>query len=476
MILLNLNEELYENDLRALLMAFYPGKSIVRQEKEGVQIRLTVQYDREASNVTMTLETENAVIKRQAAVHFSDKKQGKIDTKTLLYEICVEETKRELPWGTLTGIRPTKIAMTMLNEGKTEQEIWDYMRNTMLCGEEKTKLSIQIAEKERAILEKFDYKNGYSLYIGIPFCPTTCAYCSFTSYPIGKWQKQVDEYLAHVELELDYIAKQFQNRPLHTVYFGGGTPTTLEPYQLDRILTKVETTFDLSNCVEFCVEAGRPDSITKQKLETLKQHAVTRISINPQTMKEETLALIGRRHTVEQVKQAYQLAREIGFTNINMDIILGLPDETGEDVRNTLEQLKEMAPDNLTVHSLAMKRAARLNTQKESFADKKSINSEAIVEMTASYAKEMGMEPYYLYRQKNMTGNMENVGYAIPGKEGIYNILIMEELQTIAGAGAGATTKAVFGNRIERAENVKDVATYIQKTEEMIARKQKLFS
>ena len=156
MILLNLNEELYENDLRALLMAFYPGKSIVRQEKEGVQIRLTVQYDREASNVTMTLETENAVIKRQAAVHFSDKKQGKIDTKTLLYEICVEETKRELPWGTLTGIRPTKIAMTMLNEGKTEQEIWDYMRNTMLCGEEKTKLSIQIAEKERAILEKFD--------------------------------------------------------------------------------------------------------------------------------------------------------------------------------------------------------------------------------------------------------------------------------------------------------------------------------
>ena len=159
-----------------------------------------------------------------------------------------------------------------------------------------------------------------------------------------------------------------------------------------------------------------------------------------------------------------------------MDLILGLPDETGEDVRNTLEQLKEMAPDNLTVHSLAMKRAARLNTQKESFADKKSINSEAIVEMTASYAKEMGMEPYYLYRQKNMTGNMENVGYAIPGKEGIYNILIMEELQTIAGAGAGATTKAVFGNRIERAENVKDVATYIQKTEEMIARKQKLFS
>lgn len=477
MILLNLNEELYENDLRALLMAFYPGNSMIRQKKEDVQvdISLTVQYNRELSNVYMTLETERGVITKQAKVLFTEKKQGKIDTKTLLYKICSEDTKRELPWGTLTGIRPTKIAMTMLGEGKTEQEIQDYMRNIMLCGKEKTELSLDIAKREQSILKTFDYKNGYSLYIGIPFCPTTCAYCSFTSYPISKWKEDVDEYLTHVEMELDYIAKQFQNRPLHTVYFGGGTPTTLEPYQLDRILKKVEQTFDLSHCIEFCVEAGRPDSITREKLETLKNHAVTRISINPQTMKEETLKLIGRRHTVEQVKEAYRLAREVGFTNINMDMILGLPDETEEDIHSTLEQLKQLAPDNLTVHSLAIKRAARLNIQKESFADTKSINSEAIIEMTADYASQMGMKPYYLYRQKNMTGNMENVGYAVPGKEGIYNILIMEELQTIVGAGAGATTKAVFGDRIERAENVKDVATYIQKTEDMIARKQKLF-
>lgn len=477
MILLNLNEELYENDLRALLMAFYPGEGILRQEKEEMPIQrvVIVQYDREEKLVTITLKTEETIITKSTAVRFDDKKQGKIDTKTLLYKICTEDTKRELPWGTLTGIRPTKIAMTMLEEGKTEQQIEDYMRNIMLCGEQKTELSIDIAKRERAILKRFNYKEGYSLYIGIPFCPTTCAYCSFTSYPIHKWQTQVDEYLTHVEMELDYIAEQFRDCPLHTVYFGGGTPTTLEPYQLDRILTKVEKTFDLSHCVEFCVEAGRPDSITREKLEVLKQHAVTRISINPQTMKDETLKRIGRRHTVEQVREAYALAREVGFTNINMDMILGLPDETEEDIRHTLEQLKQLAPDNLTVHSLAIKRAARLNTQKESFADTKSVNSEAIVQMTAEYAKQMGMKPYYLYRQKNMTGNMENVGYAVPGKEGIYNILIMEELQTIAGAGAGATTKAVFGKRIERAENVKDVATYIQKTDEMIARKQKLF-
>ena len=478
MILLNLNEELYENDLRALLMAFYPGNTIMRKKTEGLSVdcALTVQYDREASCVSMTLENDDAVVTKQTKVCFADKKQGKIDTKTLLYQICVEVTKRELPWGTLTGIRPTKIAMTMLEQGKSEQEIRDYMEHIMLCGEEKTELSLDIAKREQSILKTFDYKNGYSLYIGIPFCPTTCAYCSFTSYPISKWHSQVDEYLEHVEMELDYIARQFHGRALHTVYFGGGTPTTLEPYQLDRILTKVEQTFDLSNCIEFCVEAGRPDSITREKLQTLKNHAVTRISINPQTMKEETLKRIGRRHTVDQVKEAYWLAREVGFTNINMDMILGLPNETEDDIHKTLEQLKQLAPDNLTVHSLAIKRAARLNTQKESFADTKSINSEAIVKMTADYAKQMGMKPYYLYRQKNMTGNMENVGYAVQGKEGIYNILIMEELQTIVGVGAGATTKAVFGNRIERAENVKDVATYIQKTQEMIERKKKLFT
>lgn len=479
MILLSLNREWYENDLRALLMAFYPGEEIRCQINRGwcgdADIRLNIDYNPDKSIAEMALYTPNISLKADVWMDFTDKMQGKIAVKTQLYRFCAQDTKKELPWGTLTGIRPTKIARTMLEEQKTEKEIIRYMKDVMLCGDQKTELSIAIAEKERSVLEQFDYKNGYSLYIGIPFCPTTCAYCSFTSYPIKKWEKQVDEYLDAVEREMVYVAEYWKGKPLHTVYFGGGTPTTLQPEQFERILTKIKELFDLSHCVEFCVEAGRPDSITREKLDVLKKYGVTRISINPQTMKEETLKLIGRRHTVEQIRKAYDMARVAGFDNINMDMILGLPDETAEDVKSTLKELSAMKPDNLTVHSLAIKRAARLNTEKESFAGCKSINSEEIIDMTAQYAAGMGMEPYYLYRQKNMTGNMENTGYSLPGKEGIYNILIMEELQPIIGIGAGATTKAVKGSRIERVENVKDVTNYLVRVDEMIDRKKKLF-
>lgn len=225
------------------------------------------------------------------------------------------------------------------------------------------------------------------------------------------------------------------------------------------------------------MEAGRPDSITREKLEVLRKHNISRISINPQTMKDATLKLIGRHHTVAQIKEVYQMARELGFDNINMDLILGLPEESLADVTNTMEEIKAMAPDNVTVHSLAIKRAARLNTMKELYEDLHMENTWEMMDVTADYAKVMGLEPYYLYRQKNMAGNFENVGYALPGKAGIYNILIMEEKQTIVALGAGSTSKAVFsGQRIERADNVKDVEQYISRIDEMIERKQKLFA
>ena len=227
---------------------------------------------------------------------------------------------------------------------------------------------------------------------------------------------------------------------------------------------------------EFTVEAGRPDSITREKLEVLRKHGITRISINPQTMKQETLDLIGRRHTVEQVKETFRLARELGFDNINMDLIVGLPEEDEEDVRATMEEIKKLGPDSLTVHSLAIKRAARLNMFREKYGNLKITGTQEMIDMTARYAKEMGMEPYYLYRQKNMAGNFENVGYSTPGKACIYNILIMEEKQTIMACGAGTTTKVVFPaeNRLERAENVKEVEQYIDRVEEMLLRKEKL--
>ncbi len=407
---------------------------------------------------------------------FEDRFATKYKVNRRLYVILKSLTGKHLPWGTLTGIRPAKIAMTKLEEGKDEQESFDYMKKTSFTSDEKRTLSIEIANRERELLSAIDSRHGYSLYVGIPFCPTTCLYCSFTSYPIGKWQGRTQLYLDALYQELEYVAEKKKGCTLDTVYFGGGTPTSLSAEDLDQLLGKLKETFDFSSVKEFTVEAGRPDSITREKLEVLKKHGVTRISINPQTMKEETLKLIGRRHTVEDVREKFMLAREVGFDNINMDLIIGLPEEDLSDVHATMEAVKALGPDSVTVHSLAIKRAARLNTMKEVYKDLKITNTQEMIDLTAQYAREMGLEPYYLYRQKNMAGNFENVGYAAPGKACIYNVLIMEEQQTIIGCGAGTTTKRLFAeeNRIERAENVKDVEQYISRIGEMIGRKQRL--
>jgi oxygen-independent coproporphyrinogen-3 oxidase len=356
------------------------------------------------------------------------------------------------------------------------------MKDTYLASDEKIALSIEIAKRERELLSHLDYENGYSLYIGIPFCPSTCLYCSFTSYPLASWRTQVDAYLDALEKEIDFAAEQCRDRKLNSIYIGGGTPTTLEPYQLDRLIKKIRSSFDLKDCLEFTVEAGRPDSITEEKFRVLREHGISRISINPQTMKQETLDLIGRHHTVEQTVESFRLARRLGFSNINMDLIMGLPEEDIEDVRHTMEVLTELSPDNITIHSLAIKRAARLNIYKDRYEQMQMVNTQAHMDLCEAYCRQMGLTPYYLYRQKGMAGNLENVGYARAGMAGVYNILIMEEKQTIVACGAGATTKRVFSelnsdgtHRIERCENVKDVAQYMSRIDEMIERKRKLF-
>lgn len=383
--------------------------------------------------------------------------------------------KTDLPWGILTGIRPVKIVTGLMEKGQDEAYIRDYLKKTYSVSEEKIDLSLHIAKNELNILKDIDYKNGYSLYIGIPFCPSTCAYCSFTSYSITKYQNIVDSYLEALFKEIDFTSNKFKYKKLNTVYIGGGTPTSLNAVQLDALLSKIKSSFDLSDLLEFTVEAGRPDSITREKLEVLTKHETDRISINPQTMKEKTLKLIGRQHTVEDVKNAFYLARECGFDNINMDFIIGLPDENYEDVKNTMEQALKLRPDCVTIHSLAIKRAARLSTDREQFKDYSRINNNEIMMLTAQYAKKMDLEPYYLYRQKNMAGNMENVGYAFHGKASRYNILIMEEKQTILALGAGAITKLVFPEgRIERISNVKNVEQYIARIDEMIERKKSI--
>lgn len=499
MITVCLNKADFEYDIHSLVKAFYAGEDVkVFADQEKIRslewqapplFRIDVFYhtgeDGGKDNIEFILsrppeegeEKATVVVKRETEADFADRKETKNQLKRCLYQMLSDYTGRVLPWGTLTGIRPVKISMSMLEEGREEEEIRAYMTDTYLASEQKTELSIEIAKREMNLLEQLDYRDGFSLYVGIPFCPSICSYCSFSSSPIGNWKDKVEAYLDTLEREIDYTAQVYAHGKLNTIYVGGGTPTTLLPMQLERVLKKIKQSFDFSHLAEYTVEAGRPDSITKDKLEVLEKHGVTRISINPQTMKQKTLDMIGRRHTTEQTIKAFRLARELGFDNINMDLILGLPGEGIEDVEHTMQSIRALSPDSLTVHSLALKRAARLKMFPEEYEDFSMTNSWEIVDLTARYAREMELLPYYLYRQKNMAGNFENVGYASPGKEGLYNILMMEEKQTILALGAGSITKRVYPEgRIERCENVKDVSQYIERIEEMLERKRVLLN
>lgn len=481
MLAVELNRANFEYDVHSLVKAFYPQESVKVLTPETKSEKREEALD--ALHMRIELGDEGAVLimdgksyEWQSTAELTDKAAYKNGFKKFLYLTLRQITGKELPWGNLTGIRPTKIAYSMLEEGRGEQEILDFYQKQHFVSEEKGLLSIDIAKRERELLSGIHYEGGYSLYIGIPFCPTTCLYCSFTSYAIGAYRKQVDAYIDCLIREMEYVAGQFCGKILDTVYIGGGTPTTLEAHQLDRLIGSLKKIFDFSTVVEFTVEAGRADSITRDKLEVLKKHGVTRISVNPQTMKQETLEIIGRRATVEQVVEAFGLARETGFDNINMDLILGLPGETASDVQNTIEEVAKLGPDSLTVHSLAIKRASRLSQWILENGVSTLKNTYETMEIAAGGAKRLGMKPYYLYRQKNMSGNFENTGYALPGKYGIYNILIMEEKQTIVALGAGSITKVVLpGGRIERTDNVKDVGLYIEKIDEMIRRKDEMF-
>ena len=509
MIGLLIQDNAYEQDIRELLMSFYPGETYAHEVRDElwfyVETRLgqgeisVLIWDRDGGGdggrngldqgrgedcpAGTSPEEEGPVswklaMARTGASDLSDHSATKNVVKKMFYQMLMERTGTRLPWGSLTGIRPTKIALTRLEEGWSGDDIRSFMKETYMASDEKINLSLEIAAREKKLLEPLDYERGYSLYVGIPFCPTTCLYCSFTSYPISKWTGRTGLYLEALFKELEYTAGKMKGRPLDTIYFGGGTPTSLPAEDIHAILCKLEDLFDTAHALEFTVEAGRPDSITEEKLQVLRDHGITRISINPQTMNQKTLDLIGRRHTVEMVKERFWMAREMGFDNINMDLIMGLPEEDMDDVRHTLHEVKKLAPDSLTVHSLAIKRAARLNMFKEQYGDLKISNTPEMIDLSAACAREMGMEPYYLYRQKNMAGNFENVGYSLPGKACIYNILIMEEMQTIAACGAGTTTKVVFPseNRRERCENVKEVEQYISRIDEMIGRKEEILA
>ena len=476
-----LNSPGFSYDVHSLVKAFYPEEDIVITD-EGVSALFMIRIDPAdpvGDDITGSVSI-SAPQNRDVATHFEEfshisRPAVKSLVKRMLYTMLCDITHKALPWGTMTGIRPVKVPMKLIREGFDDTAVKDHMKSVYLVSDRKADLATKIAHTEKKILDLVS-PGGYSLYIGIPFCPTTCMYCSFTSYPIASWKERVDDYLTAVKRELDFFAEYYDRGP-DSVYIGGGTPTTLSPGQLSELLCYITDNFDMSLCRERTVEAGRPDSITKEKLCVIKEYGFDRISVNPQTMNDKTLRLIGRRHTTDDVYAAFETARSVGFSNINTDIIIGLPGEGEEEVNNTLSAIKKLSPDSLTIHSMAIKRAAAMSDFLAQHGQLRVKDAEKLMDMATEAARGLGLMPYYLYRQKNMSGNLENIGFARDGCFGIYNVVIMEEVTDIAAVGAGTISKRVFAHdRIERCDNVKDAAMYMDRIDEMIDRKKKLFN
>jgi oxygen-independent coproporphyrinogen-3 oxidase len=380
------------------------------------------------------------------------------------------------PWGSLTGIRPTKLFRELAQESGAAYAREMFV-NLFDVSDEKTALAESICTVQEPYINSVT-SNDIDLYIGIPYCRTKCLYCSFPSEVLSK-KSRLEEYLTAMKREIEAgveLVRQNKFR-VRSFYMGGGTPTVLSADQLEDLLSFTLEQFG-SFGLESTVEAGRPDTIDREKLEVFKRFGVSRISINPQTMNDATLLRVGRAHTAADVARVYELAREIGFDSINMDLIAGLPGETPEEMRRTCERIVRLTPDCLTVHSLAIKRSARLKTELEEYALASAEDAQAMTRLGAVAAEQLGMRAYYMYRQKYMSGNLENIGYAIPGKECVYNIDMMEETASILAFGAGTMTKHVFGgeNRIERLPNPKDVPTYLEKLDRLITSKQAFFS
>jgi oxygen-independent coproporphyrinogen-3 oxidase len=402
-----------------------------------------------------------------------NERELKNQIKRFLFRELQRHTGETPDWGTLTGVRPVKLAgELLLRYGAVERAEEALLREYYLT-EEKARLLMDIVTYQKRILNTSPTE-AVGLYIGIPFCPTRCVYCSFPSNQ-GK-EQDISLYLTALHREISYTAEKMKEKGWYpeTVYIGGGTPTTLTAEQLDELLGHVASEFDLTRLREFTVEAGRPDTITQDKLRVIKEYGVQRISINPQSMNEMTLERIGRKHGPEEIGEAFRLAREAGIPMINADVIAGLPGESPEDFVHTLERVLAFAPENITVHTLALKRASKLKEIDGEYNYKQGKQVRAMLDRAKEMLSRAGYEPYYLYRQKQMTGNFENVGYARGNTAGIYNIRIMEEAQTIIALGAGGISKAYYPgeNRLERVANVSNYQLYIERLDEMLQRKE----
>lgn len=438
---------------------------ISREKKDGASeyfLRVRVDLDGESEDGILTKKGD-----------FSDK-EDEADLCRMLYGIMRRLTGITPAWGCLTGIRPVKKVNRLIDEGRKKDEIFDILKKEYFVSEEKLELAYLTALAQSEPLKALD-KRSYSLYVSIPFCPSRCSYCSFVSHSIESAgaKKLLPEYVKKLCEELAQTAETARELDLRldTIYIGGGTPTALSAEQLEAVMTAVKKNFDISKIREYTVEAGRSDTITEKKLEIIRDFGATRISVNPQTMNDSVLKIIGRRHSAEDAVNAFKAARRLGFGNINMDTIAGLPTDTPESFGRTLETLCGLAPESITVHTLTVKRSSKLFSEEERNIDSR------IGEMVSLGQKKLldtGYIPYYLYRQKNTAANLENVGFAKAGFECLYNIYIMEEAQTILAAGAGGSTKLVNTEtgKIQRLFNYKFPYEYISRYDRMIAKKE----
>ena len=392
--------------------------------------------------------------------------------KLAFYDAGTAALGKEPPWGALTGVRPVKIPAKAMLAGASPAQAERILRDTYRVSPGRRKLAMDCAQASLAAQRSLG-EHEVSLYVGIPFCPTRCAYCSFVSADVGRALKLIDPFLDALSREIRATGAALEEAGLRvrTVYFGGGTPTTLSAPQLDRLMGEIADSIDLSCCTEYTVEAGRPDTITREKLEVLFRRGCGRVSVNPQTMQDHVLAAMGRAHRAEDIRRAYAMARDSGIPCVNMDLIAGLPADSVDGFQSSLDQVLAMAPENITVHTLAMKKGSRL--MEEGSAVPSDDDVAAMLEYAWSALRTAGQIPYYLYRQKYMSGSFENVGWCLPGTESLYNICMMEELHTIVSLGGGGVTKLVDRNTgyITRIANAKYPQEYIQKIDAICADK-----
>lgn len=422
--------------------------------------KYSIQYQSEGT------EREQAIRIKRALSH-------------VMLDVLEQYTGMTQQWGILTGVRPTKLYHKYRKQGLTDDEIFAVLKEDFRISDSKIALMREIVKRQLAIIPDLDeIGKEISIYIGVPFCPTKCAYCTFPAYAIQSNRKagRVESFIDGLHVEIRAMGKWLKenNMNITSVYWGGGTPTSIEAEEMDALYKTMFDSFpNPENIREITVEAGRPDTITPEKINVLKKWGIDRISVNPQSYTDETLKAIGRHHTVQETIDKFWLSRNSGMNNINMDLIIGLPNEGIEEFQHSLDESAKMQPESLTVHTLSFKRASEMTHNKDKYkvADRETVTK--MMEMASDWTAENGYAPYYLYRQKNILGNLENVGYCKPGEESIYNIVIMEEVQTILGIGCGASTKFVnpYTGKIKQFHNPKDPAAYIMTFEDAIEKK-----